>query len=102
MKKDYTDITMLLDRSGSMASVAGDVTGGIREFVKKQRELTGKCLLTVVQFDSQSYDVVVNAKPVQDVGDIPLHPRGCTPLLDSAARAIIETGERLRSMDEAE
>lgn len=31
-----TDITVVLDRSGSMASIAGDVIGGLNTFIRAQ------------------------------------------------------------------
>jgi hypothetical protein len=100
MKKDYTDITILLDRSGSMESIKDDTIGGLKLFTEEQAKLPGKCLLTLIQFDSESYDVILKEKPIGEVSGISLNPRGWTPLLDSVGKAINETGERLKVMDE--
>ena len=99
MKKDYTDITILLDRSGSMGVIKDDMIGGIKSFVDEQKKLPGKCTLTLVQFDSQAYENMFIAKPIAEVEEITMNPGGMTPLHDSMARCIRETGERLKSMD---
>ena len=39
--KEITDISIILDRSGSMASVRDDTIGGFNEFLKEQREKGG-------------------------------------------------------------
>ena len=33
MRDDFTDITIVLDRSGSMAAVADDTIGGFNQFL---------------------------------------------------------------------
>ena len=99
MKKDYTDITILLDRSGSMGRIKNDMVSGIESFIEAQRKLPGKCLLTLVQFDTTGYESVFTARDISDTPKIELQPRGCTPLLDSVARCINETGKRLRAME---
>ena len=37
MQKDLTDITMIVDYSGSMASIKSDAEGGINTFVEQQQ-----------------------------------------------------------------
>jgi len=99
-----TDISVLLDRSGSMQSIKADTIGGFNEFLKAQKELPGEATLTLVQFDSGGYDRVIDAKPIvqaEPLTDATFLPRGNTPLLDSMARAIRETGERLKVMADA-
>jgi len=101
MNQDYTDVTILLDRSGSMASIKEDAEGGINTFIEDQKKITGKCVLTLFQFDSQSFDTSIDAKPIGEVDPISMVPRSMTPLLDSMAKAIGITGDRLKAMDEA-
>ena len=36
MKADYTDITLVVDRSGSMESIREDAEGGINAFITEQ------------------------------------------------------------------
>jgi Mg-chelatase subunit ChlD len=99
MDQNYTDITLIVDRSGSMASIRDDAQGGINTFIKEQAAQPGKCTLTLVQFD-QEYNVVVDGKPINEVAEYTLTPRGSTALLDAVGRAINTTGERLASMRE--
>ncbi len=97
--KDFTDITVVLDRSGSMSSVAEATVSGFDEFVKSQQIQGSNAALTLVQFDSQ-YDLVWNGLPINDVPSIKniFEPRGMTALLDAVGRAIKETGERLNKL----
>ena len=55
--KDKTDITIILDRSGSMSSVKDDTIGGFNNFLAEQQKVEGEAVLSLVQFDDQ-YDVV--------------------------------------------
>ncbi len=48
------DIWFLLDRSGSMSSIAGDVVRGFDGFFKEQRKQGGDATVTIVQFDTRS------------------------------------------------
>lgn len=99
MRNDLSDITVVLDRSGSMASCRADAEGGLNEFVRKQKELPGEALFTLVQFDNH-YEFVHKGLPIKLVPDCKLEPRGGTALNDALGRAISETGERLRGMPE--
>ena len=102
-KPNLTDITVLLDRSGSMESIASDVVGGFTQFVEEQRKGAGSAVLSLVQFDSQSIDSLFTAKPVHDIKlPVEFHPRGSTPLLDALGQTIVATGARLRAMPESD
>lgn len=100
MQRDYTDITIILDRSGSMESIKNDMVEGIKNFIAEQKRLPGQCLLSLVQFDTVSYDNVFTAKPIKEVSGVELCPRGGTPLLDALGRTINETGKRLNNLPE--
>ena len=91
--KDLCEIIVLLDRSGSMASVKGDMEGGFNAFVAEQKKMLG-AVLTLVQFDSNSIDTVHEAKPIGDVPALHLDPRGSTPLLDAMGKTINSVGQR--------
>jgi hypothetical protein len=101
MRKDLTDITMVIDRSGSMESIRSDAEGGINTFVQAQRAEAGETLLTLVQFDTE-YEFVHKGKPIGQVPRFKLEPRGSTALLDAVGRAIRETGTRLAAMEESQ
>jgi hypothetical protein len=99
MRNDLTDITMVMDRSGSMTACQSDAEGGLNTFIKEQKELPGDAVLTLVQFDTD-YEFVHKAMPIKDVPKCYLVPRGWTALLDAVGRAIVETGDRLRKTPE--
>ena len=101
MRTDLTDITMVIDRSGSMQSIRTDAEGGINSFIDQQKREPGEALLTLVQFDTD-YEFVHSGTPIRQVPAFALVPRGATALLDAAGRAINETGARLAAMSEAD
>ncbi|KKN83547.1 hypothetical protein LCGC14_0297860 [marine sediment metagenome] len=99
MNKDLTDITLVVDRSGSMQSCLTEAQGGINAFISEQKEVPGEALLTILEFDT-AYDFVCSGTPIKDTPEYKLVPRGMTALLDAVGRAINETGERLGRMDD--
>ncbi|MCR9120390.1 MAG: VWA domain-containing protein, partial [bacterium] len=101
MRKDLTDITLVVDRSGSMNAVRSDAEGGINAYIEDQAKAEGEALLTIVEFDTE-YDFVTCGELIQNVKPYQLVPRGGTALLDAVGRAVVETGARLAAMPEAE
>lgn len=99
MRKDLTDITLVVDRSGSMQSICKDAEGGINALVQQQAELPGEALISLVQFDTK-YEFVANGIPASEFPAYKLVPRGGTALLDAVGRAMNETGHRLSLMSE--
>lgn len=104
MKNDYTDITVLLDRSGSMEIIKQDTIGGFNTFLKTQKGVPGEATLTLIQFDgSDPYEVVennVSISEAKNLTDSTFVPRGSTPLYDSVGVSIVKTGEKLAAMRE--
>lgn len=102
MNKNLTDINVVLDRSGSMITVAKDTIGGYNTFLKTQQEADGEAVLTLVQFDDK-YEIVYEGKNIKDVPPLTSEtfiPRGWTALLDAIGKTIVSTGERLAKMNE--
>jgi len=93
----YTDITMVLDRSGSMQSIKDDTIGGFDAFTSEQRRLPGRCTVSLVQFDNV-YEEVYTGRDLADVPSLTLVPRGSTAMLDAIGRAVNATGARLAAM----
>ena len=92
------DIWFLLDRSGSMASIAPDVVRGFDEFFAEQRAQEGDATVTLIQFDDQDpHDVLVDARPLRKMRSIRgrFEPRGCTPLYDAIGRLLDRAERRL-------
>ena len=100
MKTHTTDITLVVDRSGSMQQRRKDAEGGVNAFIQNQAEEPGEALLTLIQFDTQ-YEILHGGEPIEKVPEYRLEPRGMTALLDAVGRAINETGERMSKMAEA-
>ncbi len=57
MQPNYTDINIVLDRSGSMQSIKADTIGGFNAFLQQQKETPGTATITLARFDDV-YDVV--------------------------------------------
>jgi Mg-chelatase subunit ChlD len=85
MDLNLTDLVVVLDRSGSMASVVEDTIGGFNAFVDRQKHGEGRARLTLVEFDHE-YKVVYERKDIQEVPHLDRGtyvPRGNTALLDA-------------------
>lgn len=91
-----TELAIILDRSGSMASVAKDVEGGFDRFMDTQRVTpNGECRVSLTQFDSMGVETLYNGKPLADVPKLVLEPRGNTPLLDAVGKTVTALKERI-------
>lgn len=102
--KDFTDITVVLDVSGSMADCIDDTIGGFNTFVEDQKKHGSNASLTLVQFDNH-YEVVYEARPIGEVPPLTREtfvPRGGTALLDAIGRTINSVGARLAATPESE
>jgi hypothetical protein len=92
MKQDYTHITVILDRTGSMESIRDDTIGGFNTFLEQQKAEPGMATLTLVQFDTQDpYEVIHKFKPIKEIPALTREtfvPRASTPLLDALGRGI--------------
>ena len=98
-----TDITVILDKSGSMEARRTDAIGGFNALVDDQKVQPGVAALSLVQFDT-SYEVSFTEKAVVDVPALTMEtyrPSGGTALLDAMGKTIDATGKRLAAMPEA-
>lgn len=104
MRQDYTHITVILDRTGSMESIRNDTIGGFNAFLNKQKEEPGTATLTLVQFDSQDpYEIIHRFKPIEEVPELTREtyvPRSRTPLLDALGRGINDLESCLAELKE--
>jgi hypothetical protein len=60
---DYTALLFIVDRSGSMASIAADMEGGIKTLLDEQRQLPGRLTVDFVRFDDKYEHVSRLADP---------------------------------------
>lgn len=92
------EIIALLDRSGSMRTILTDTIGGFNAFVNEQKKAPGECAMTLVQFDADGgkslIDTIYESKPIAEVPDLILEPRGWTPLLDAIGTTVTKIGKR--------
>ena len=102
--KNTTDITILLDRSGSMSCIAEETIRGFNAFLKEQQKFGNKAYVTLVQFDHE-YELLYEGIPLKEA--VPLStinyvPRGTTALLDAMGRSMTETRHRILCMPATE
>lgn len=96
---NYTAIAVVVDRSGSMASMRADAQGGLNTFIEDQKKEPGRCTVRIDQFDTV-YENVVKSVDVQAVEPYVLEPRGGTALLDAIGKTVVDFGSELRALPE--
>lgn len=109
---NYTHITLVCDRSGSMEAIKDSAEEAVNGFLTEQKAIDTACSLYLVDFDAQrgyssnldllqgswynvKYDGPIRLAPKYD-----LHPRGGTALFDAIGIAVTETGKRLALIPE--
>ena len=53
MKRKFTEIVFILDRSGSMAGLEADTIGGFNSLIQKQKKEEGEACISTVLFDDR-------------------------------------------------
>ena len=102
MNQQLTEIVCVIDKSGSMQSIASVAIEGFNALLLEQQDLPGFAKLTLVLFDD-TYDVVYSgldikkAKPLNEKTYI---PDGSTALLDAIGKTIEDLGKRLSDAEE--
>jgi hypothetical protein len=92
LAKKNTDIliNILLDRSGSMGGLESDVIGQFNNYIKEQKALPGKALVSLVLFDDR-YEEVYLGRDIQEVPELThdtYYVRGSTAYLDALGRLV--------------
>lgn len=120
MKKGYTHISVVLDSSGSMASIHGATIEGYNAFLKEQKSVKGEGTLTQIRFRNNwggfrlggafgsvaelaTHEVIENFVKLADAKELTTANyivSGGTPLLDAIGNSIKETGRTLAAMKE--
>ncbi|HAW94780.1 MAG TPA: hypothetical protein DCX60_00760 [Phycisphaerales bacterium] len=93
-----TDLTVVLDRSGSMGRRREAAMASFNDFLEEHRTLPDRARLTLTQFDHRYEPVAVGArlKQVEPLTAATYQPRGSTALLDAIGRTIEDTEARLK------
>lgn len=99
------DITLLIDRSGSMHSLGDSVVRGTQKFLDEQRSGTsapGSTRIKIVTFDNTSqtmtgFDGALLEDAPADVDTSFLVPRGSTRLIDTAMEELMAQQDRRRA-----
>ena len=96
---DLTKIWFLLDRSGSMQSLADDVIGGYNSYIADRADGNESATMTTVQFDSQDpFEIIddgCDIKKVRDLTRSTYQPRGGTPLYDAIGKLVKRVDQRI-------
>lgn len=104
MKKGLAEVVCIIDRSGSMQSIASDTIGGFNSFLQDCKNAPEDRRMTVVLFD-HDYNIIHNYIPAKDLPDLnntTYVPRGNTALYDAIGRTINEVGARLANTPECD
>lgn len=105
MKKNFTSISIILDRSGSMGSIREATISGFNKFLEGQKNANlGECVVSLHQFDHE-YKTDYLCVPIHAVKELTasdFEPRGSTSLLDAIGKTCNELGKRLSLMPESE
>lgn len=94
-----TDITMIVDRSGSMTGLQEQVIKSYNDFLKEQKAVKGKASITLIQFDDQ-YELNYEGIDLQKANELnaeTYEPRGMTALNDAIGRTIVNMKKRLKN-----
>lgn len=96
--KNYTHVTLVVDRSGSMGKTREEAQGGINHLLESQFAQEGALTVTLVEFDDEFNTVKRFAdEPFEYV----LKPRGMTALYDAIGREIAATKADLKAIPKA-
>lgn len=96
--KDYTHISIVVDRSGSMSSFGRGVEaqGGINNLIKTHTD-GGKVTVRLSEFDD-IHNIVEDCVRIEDVKQYSLQPRGLTSLRDAIGYSIEGTNKYITKM----
>ena len=90
---------VMLDRSGSMATMADDVIGGFNRLLADQKADGADAIVTLVQFDgNEPQEIIADAVPISEMVDLDHNtfvPRGSTPLLDATGMLLGRASSRV-------
>ena len=104
MKKNYTHIVMIVDKSGSMTPLRKETIENFNKFLNEQQAVKAEATFSLVLFDTE-YRFLYTNVDLQKVKPLTMgeyDPSGYTALLDATGAAIDETGSFLKNLKEEE
>jgi Mg-chelatase subunit ChlD len=96
--KKHTDITIILDRSGSMNRIKTATIAGFNSFIKEHQNLNVR--LSLIQFN-QEYDISYENKNIENVNNLDdgaYSPQGMTSLLDAIGTTLDNKKKYFKSL----
>lgn len=90
MKKNFTELVFILDKSGSMSGLESDTVGGFNSMLEKQKVADGESRITTVLFNN-SYTLLHDRIDIQAVRPITTKEYfvgGSTALIDAIGETI--------------
>ena len=102
---NLTDITLLIDRSGSMHSIKEAMEEAINGVIKDQQKDEDKVNITIYEFDSACNKIrlntLVDTVSIHEITDyVRINPEGMTPLYDAVCMCMKQTGDRFNGVAE--
>lgn len=98
--ENYTHLLLIVDRSGSMETIAADMNGGIASLLLDQDEEPGTLLVDAWRFDVLIEKVADNTEPNDPKLIRLVEPRGGTALYDAIGTAVSDLGQHLAALSE--
>lgn len=92
-----TQITFVLDESGSMSKIKADTIGGFNEFLADQRNEEGTASVSLHTFDTTVFSTS-GVQPIEEAAELTADtytPGGRTALYDALVTAIAETASHI-------
>ena len=90
MKKNWTEMVFILDKSGSMSGLEEDTIGGFNGMIERQKKEDGGALVSTVLFSNTSRVIHdrVDIRKVEPMTEKDYYVGGCTALIDAIGDAI--------------
>lgn len=97
---NYTALVLIVDRSGSMHSIAQQTQEALEELVNGQKQEPGKLTIDTVFFDDHYDERAHFVNPKRSKLDLAIRPGGMTALFDAVGRKVTSFGEALEALPE--
>lgn len=97
----YRHRIIVMDRSGSIASILAGQQEGLRAFFGSEEQVPGKVTFSLWDFDTE-IRCLHSLASLDDVNGYVIEPRGGTAMHDAVGDAVVAEGEKLAALPEDE